>query len=54
MAVASAVVGLVLVGDTNPALWTYGYWPVLELMWQPSRSQSVARSCLALRSGCGP
>jgi hypothetical protein len=32
VAVASAVVGLVLVGDTNPALWTYGYWPVLELM----------------------
>jgi hypothetical protein len=32
VAVASALVGLVLVGDTNPALWTYGYWPVLELM----------------------
>lgn len=32
VAVASAVVGWVLFGDTNPALWTYGYWPVRELM----------------------
>jgi hypothetical protein len=32
LAVASAVVGWVLFGDTNPALWTYGYWPVRELM----------------------
>ena len=21
-----------LFGDTNPALWVYGYWPVRELM----------------------
>ena len=32
VAVASAVVGWVLFGDTNPAVWTYGYWPVRELM----------------------
>jgi hypothetical protein len=30
--VASAVVGLVLFDDTNPALWTYSYWPVRELL----------------------
>ena len=32
VAVASAVVGWVLFGDTDPALWTNGYWPVRELM----------------------
>ena len=32
VAVASAVVGLVLFGDADPALWTYGYWPVRELL----------------------
>jgi hypothetical protein len=32
VAVASAAVGWVLFGDTNPALWTYGYWPVRELL----------------------
>jgi two-component system NarL family sensor kinase len=32
VAAASAIVGWVLFGDTNPALWTYGYWPVRELM----------------------
>ena len=33
VAVAAAVVGWVLFGDTDPALWTWsGYWPVRELM----------------------
>jgi signal transduction histidine kinase len=32
VAVASAVVGLVLFDDADPALWTYGYWPVRELL----------------------
>ena len=32
VAVVSAVVGWVLFGDTNPALWTEGYWPVKELI----------------------
>jgi signal transduction histidine kinase len=32
MAVASGVVGWVLFEDTNPALWTYTYWPVRELL----------------------
>jgi signal transduction histidine kinase len=32
VAVASAIVGWVLFGDTNPALWTYTYWPVRELL----------------------
>ncbi|HET9561520.1 MAG TPA: sensor histidine kinase [Propionibacteriaceae bacterium] len=32
VAVASAVVGWVLFGDTNPALWTQGYWAVRELL----------------------
>jgi signal transduction histidine kinase len=31
-AVASAVVGLVLFDDTNPALWLEGYWPVREFL----------------------
>jgi hypothetical protein len=31
VAVTSAVVGWVLFGDTNPAIWTYGYWPVRDL-----------------------
>ena len=26
------LVGWVLFGDTNPALWTDGYWPVRELL----------------------
>jgi hypothetical protein len=30
--VASAVVGWMLFGDTDPDLWTNGYWPVRELM----------------------
>ena len=29
---ASGVVGWVLFGDTDPDLWTNGYWPVRELM----------------------
>ena len=29
---ASAIVGWVLFGDTDPALWWLGYWPVRELM----------------------
>ena len=35
VAVASAIVGWVLFGDTDPALWEVGdggYWPVRELM----------------------
>jgi signal transduction histidine kinase len=32
VAVAAAAVGWVLFGDTNPAIWTYGYWPVRELI----------------------
>jgi CheY-like chemotaxis protein len=32
VAVASAVVGLVLFDDADPALWTEGYWPVRELL----------------------
>ena len=32
VAVAAAAVGWVLFGDTDPAIWTYGYWPVRELM----------------------
>jgi hypothetical protein len=32
LAVASAVVGWVLFGDTDPSLWTNGYWAVRELM----------------------
>jgi hypothetical protein len=32
VAVASAVVGWVLFGETDPDLWTNGYWPVRELM----------------------
>ena len=32
VAVASGLVGWVLFGDTDPELWTYGYWPVRELM----------------------
>ncbi len=32
VAVAAAVVGWVLFEDADPALWTYGYWPVRELM----------------------
>jgi hypothetical protein len=32
VAVASGLVGWVLFGDTDPDLWTYGYWPVRELM----------------------
>jgi hypothetical protein len=32
VAVASAIVGWVLFGDTNPAIWVEGYWPVRELM----------------------
>jgi hypothetical protein len=32
VAVALAVVGLVLFEDADPALWTYGYWPVRELL----------------------
>jgi hypothetical protein len=32
VAVAAAAVGWVLFGDTNPALWTEGYWPVRELL----------------------
>ena len=32
VAVAAAAVGWVLFGDTNPAIWTYGYWPVRELL----------------------
>jgi signal transduction histidine kinase len=32
VAVASAVVGWVLFGDTNPAIWTEGYWAVRELL----------------------
>jgi two-component system, NarL family, sensor kinase len=31
-AVASALVGLVLFGDTDPSLWGYSYWPVRELL----------------------
>ena len=32
VAVASGLVGWVLFGDTDPDLWTNGYWPVRELM----------------------
>ncbi|HET9301845.1 MAG TPA: hypothetical protein VFO20_03625, partial [Propionibacteriaceae bacterium] len=32
VAVTSAVVGWVLFGDTNPAIWTEGYWAVRELL----------------------
>jgi hypothetical protein len=32
LAVASAVVGLVLFDDADPALWTNGYWAVRELL----------------------
>jgi signal transduction histidine kinase len=32
VAVVSGLVGWVLFGDTDPELWTYGYWPVRELM----------------------
>jgi hypothetical protein len=32
VAVTSAIVGWVLFGDTNPAIWVEGYWPVRELM----------------------
>jgi signal transduction histidine kinase len=32
VAVASAVVGLILFDEADPAVWTYGYWPVRELL----------------------
>jgi signal transduction histidine kinase len=48
-AVASAVVGWVLFGDTNPALWTEGYWPVRELL--PAAVAFSIGGALLLRYG---
>jgi hypothetical protein len=45
VAVASAVVGWVLFGDTDPALWWGDYWPVRQLM-SPAIAFSIGGAVL--------
>jgi hypothetical protein len=54
VAVASAVVGLVLFDEADPALWVPGYWPVRELLSAAIAFSSVARYSSEITRRAGP